>query len=63
VKWKDCDESENTWEPIQSFQDEDGTKSQVLLDWETSNPDISEQEQASLDIDRLLEEVQSAARQ
>jgi len=62
VKWKDCDESENTWEPIQSFQDEDGTKSQVLLDWEASNPIISEHEQASLDIDRLLEDVQSAAR-
>jgi hypothetical protein len=36
VKWHGCDDSENTWEPIQSFQDDNGDKSQVLIDWEAT---------------------------
>jgi hypothetical protein len=57
VKWKGCDDSENTWEPIQSFQDENGDKSQVLIDWEATNPNVTETEQASIDIDRVMQEL------
>jgi hypothetical protein len=57
VKWKDCDDSENTWEPIQSFQDDNGDKSQVLIEWEAANSNVSETEQASIDIDRVMEEL------
>lgn len=59
VQWRDCDESENTWEPIQNFQDDDGTvTSQVLLDWQASNP-VTVADQASLDIDEMLKDLQS----
>jgi hypothetical protein len=63
VKWKDCDDSENTWEPIQSFQDDNGDKSQVLIDWETAAPHVNEAEQASTDIDRLMQELGGFAHQ
>jgi hypothetical protein len=58
VRWKDADESEDTWEPVQSFQDEDGTKSQVLSDWEAARAKAAEQ--ATQDIDRMLQEVEQA---
>jgi hypothetical protein len=59
VKWNDCDDSENTWEPIQSFQDDNGDKSQVLIEWEKAHPHENEAEQATTDIDQLMQEFKS----